>query len=485
MRTVAGFLVTLSMLACSADLHAEVVQGGLELRWGDPSASSRTTVAPAFSATLVLDNGARIALDPETARRAAGDLYALANRRVAVEFSTRKAAGARQRAIEAIVPADDIEGQREHAIAGKVDAVAKAVLGPTRWITVACKFNDIAEEQKTVEFFRGQYGDNVGQLGHYWREVSYNKINLVGSDAAGWFTLPQPRSHYVTFDAATGKDKANLNLLFDHCTAAADATVDFSQVIGINMMFNGDLDGYAWGGGRCATLDGNNRCWSSTWNPPWSFNNLAPLAHEMGHGYGLPHSDNSDGDSDPYDNPWDVMSDGWRNAVQDVTYGTRPKHINIYQRDRLGWVDAARKRTIASGSPLARVSVDYASLASSSNTQMLILQTPSSPDPYRGAVYTIEARRPIGDYEGRLAGDAIIIHAVGGDYGQQAKSQDTDVPPADIANNEGSMFKIGEAWVSPDELFWVTIESKTATGFVVVVTQKPYYTSTPNPGRRR
>ena len=115
------------------------------------------------------------------------------------------------------------------------------------------------------------------------------------------------------------------------------------------MMFNGDLDGFAWGGGACATIDGSRRCPRVTWNPPWSFGNLAPLAHEMGHGYGLPHSDNSDGDDDTYDNPWDVMSDGWSNAVYDPTYGSRPKHINMQQRDRLGWVDAANKRVIPAG----------------------------------------------------------------------------------------------------------------------------------------
>src|SRR3546814_14500583 len=73
------------------------------------------------------------------------------------------------------------------------------------------------------------------------------------------------------------------------------------------MMFNGALDGHAWGGGACAVLDGTRRCPRTTWNPPWAFTNLSPLAHEMGHGYGLPPSDNSDGHDDTYDNPWDVM----------------------------------------------------------------------------------------------------------------------------------------------------------------------------------
>ena len=91
-------------------------------------------------------------------------------------------------------------------------------------------------------------------------------------------------------------------------------------------------------------MRGARLCKRVTWNPPWSFRNLAPLAHEMGHGYGLPHSDNSDGDDDTYDNPWDLMSDAWRNAVSDATHGLLPKQLNMAQRDRLGWVAQDSKR---------------------------------------------------------------------------------------------------------------------------------------------
>ena len=77
-----------------------------------------------------------------------------------------------------------------------------------------------------------------------------------------------------------------------------------------------------------------------------------------------------------------------------------------------------------------------------------------------------------------------FIHSVGSEYRAEAKSQDAAVPPANVSNNEGSMFKVGETWVSPDGLFWVTVESKTATGFVVVVSQKPYYMSRPLYRRR-
>lgn len=356
---------------------------------------------------------------------------------------------------------------------------AAPVSGNTRWVTLMCRFSDIATEQKDKAFFQSQYGAAPGALGHYWNEVSCGKIDLAGSAAHGWFLLPQPRAFYITKNG--DKDKANFDQLFKDCGAAADAEVDFTGVLGVNMMFNDDLDGSAWGGGGCATLEGVNMCKKTTWNPPWAFNNLAPLAHEMGHGYGLPHSDNSDGDDDPYDNPWDVMSDAWRNATSSTTFGALPKPINIYQRERLGWVDAARKQSIAgSNDTRVRITLDFASLAGSSSKQMVVLAMPQvSGDPYRNTIYTLEARKRTGSYEAKLAGDTVIIHALQ-NYGN-AKSIDADNPAANVANNEGSMFKVGEMWTSPDQnqTHWVRVEEATATGFIVSVGPKPRVTGGP------
>lgn len=476
---LAGGLV---LLACGVANAAndDVVLGRLELQWGDPMPAPTGMRKPALLlATLVADDGRRIALDPAQARRAAGDLYALSSRRVAVAFASQGQGILRQPAVEVIVPADRL-WQRAPAIdaAGRV-APEAVVAGNTRWITLMCKFNDIIDEQKDQAFFASQYGTAPGQLGHYWDEVSYGKINLAGSSAYGWFTLPQPRSYYVTTE--NGEEDADLHKLFEDCSAVADATVNFSGAQGVNMMFNGDLDGYAWGGGACATLDGVRRCPRVTWNPPWSFSNEAPLAHEMGHGYGLPHSDNSDGDDDTYDNPWDVMSDAWSNAMNDATYGKRPKHINIMQRDRLGWVDAARKLIVPAGDLTTRqVTLDYASLKGAANPQMIVLSMPQQADPYATVIYTIEARRRTGDYEAALAGDAVIIHKVQ-DYGT-AYSVDADVPPADRSNNEGSMFKVGETWKSPGGWYWVKVDAQAATGFVVTVGPKPRTTGGRLPG---
>jgi M6 family metalloprotease-like protein len=473
------------MEAFSAKLATEAPQlmvGRLELEWGDPDAQARASDGPGgqFRATLIDDSGARHALDTGQALHAAEDLYALYGRRIAVstvpvalKSSGARASQVRARRIDAIVPIDDLVPasapgrNRARAVAQSAEAVA----GVTSWVTLMCKFNDIVAEQKTLAFFQSQYGGAIGQLDHYWQEVSYGKINLAGSDAHGWATLPLPRSDYITTDV-NGKTTADLSKLFQDCTAAHDANVNFAingGVQGVNMMFNGDLDGYAWGGSRCSTLDGVNKCWSTTWNPPWSFGNLAPLSHEMGHAYGLPHANNADTDTDPYDNPWDVMSDAWNNAVSNATYGSLPKHINIYSRNRLGWVVDARKLTVTAGAPARSIVIDRASLSGSVNRQMLILNYPDQSNRY----YTLEVRKRGGSYENRLAGDAVIVHEVQTSRKEPSWSMDADTPPANRANNEGSMFKVGETWISADYAFRVTVDSQTAEGFVVTVRPGP------------
>jgi hypothetical protein len=464
-----ALLVAACGLSFATALRAQTIeQGLLQLEWGDPprAAAGQPRLAPRFNASLLKDDGSRIALDPAQAKLAAGDLYVLANRRVAVAFAPQGKVMSSAPEIQAIVPADRTTSSAQvHPANARVMAAAP-ISGTTRWVTLMCKFSDATAEQKDLAFFQSQYGEGVGQLGHYWREVSYNKINLTGSTAHGWYTLPSPRSTYVT--TVDGKEKADLNKLFADCASAAPDTVDLSTPVGINMMFNGLLDGYAWGGQSCATVRGVRLCKRVTWNPPWSFGNLAPLAHEMGHGYGLPHSDNSDGDDNTYDNPWDVMSDGWSNAVGDATYGTRPKHINIFQRHRLSWVDTPRQRIIPLNDLVTReITLDYAHLANSTNVQMLVLSLSPQADPYATVVYTLEARKREGTYEGNLAGNAVIIHKV--ERSGTAYSVDADVPPATVSNNEGSMFKVGERWVTPEASHAVTIKSQTATGFVVTV----------------
>lgn len=451
----------------------EIEQGVLLLRWGDarPAGLGQPVLPPRFKAWLEAGPGTRHRLDIAQATRAAGDLYALANRRVAVSHVVAKGGG--RQVIDAIVPTDRVSHPAPVAGDDGRPRLSAPVHGSTRWITLMCRFADVATEPKSRDFFQSQYGSAPGQLGHYWSRVSRGAIDLAGSQAHGWYALPRPRSAY------TGT-QADLSLLFADCTAAADAEVDFTGVIGVNLMFNGELDGYAWGGGACAVLDGAYGCLRATWNPPWSFSNLAAMAHEMGHGYGLPHSDNSDGDADTYDNPWDLMSDAWRRAGSDPVYGLLPKHINAYQRERLGWVPATSRRTLqADDIGTHEFLLETVDAPGATGVQLLVLALPTQPDPFATVIYTVEARRRTAPYESNLAGDAVIIHALT-PYGT-TQSLDSDVPPATYSSNEGSMLKPGERFRLPQGQHWVEVVAATDSGFRVRVGPGARVMSSPLP----
>jgi hypothetical protein len=438
----------LPLLFAGAGLHAQAIeQGTLELRWGDPSPGSSQPAR--FEVGIVDASGMRRALDADSALHAAGNLFDLAGRTVALTLQPGPWIGGRL-APEAIVDATPASDAPQ----------TPRVSGSQPWVTLACKFSDVAAQPHDLAYFGTMLSNQTGRLDHYWRDVSYNKVNVAGSTAYGWFTLPHPRSYYVP---ASGS--ANLANLFNDCTAVADGTVNFAGFVGVNTFYNDDLDGFAWGGSRYATLDGVSKVWYVTWEPPWGYANEAPLAHEMGHGFGLPHANNSDLDSDTYDNPWDVMSDSWHNAGSDATYGAQPKHIGIWSRDHLGWIDAARKLTVSTNGAVNGIVLDRASLVGSSHVQMIVVTLPA-PEPATH-YYVIESRKRVGYYEANLAGDAVIIHEVKTDRDAPAWSVDASVPPANVSNNEGSMFKVGESWTAPGNAFTVSVASATTDGFVL------------------
>lgn len=341
-----------------------------------------------------------------------------------------------------------------------------AVSGNQPWVSILCKFSDNNNEPKDQNYFQDMYANQAAGLDHYWREVSYNNINIVGSIAIDWVDLPSTHTTYVP-NPGSGTD-ADLDLLFDDCIAAADSLVDFSDAgngqpfAGVNMMFNDNLDCCAWGGNRWETLDGFSKLWRVTWNPPWSFANETVVAHEMGHGFGLPHANNSDEDSHPYDNPWDVMSANYNTNVSDPIYGTLGQHINMYFKYFLEWVSDS-DGFVADASTNQTIIIDHSALANTSNKRFARIPLNN------GQQYFIETRKRVGNYDGNLAGNAVIIHHVDTTRQEPPWVVDADTPPADFSNTEGVMWKVGETFTDSIEGYQIEILSDTGDGFQISI----------------
>ena len=416
--------------------ETQSITGWLSIIWGDGPQGSESA-GPLYFVTDGAGTTTRLDLDENTALPDSG-LLALNRQRVTVSGTAVQPA-----VLQAESVAQDPSAQ---------NVGPSAVSGAQPFISIMCKFADNSSEPKDLAYFQDMYGSVFPGLNHYWREISYNFINVTGSTAVGWFTLPRPYSYYV-YNGALDHGRAATD-----CTAVADPYVNFAGVTGINLMFNAELDGFAWGGGHWMTLDGVSKVWPMTWEPPWGYSSITVMSHEMGHAFGLPHSSGNFGAT--YDNRWDVMSDTWSDCgrLSHSRYGCLGQHTIMYHKNMLGWVPSNLRYTLsASAAPVSDGLTPGAYLMA------------SLPFGTSGYFYTVEARRQVG-YDVKLPGEGIIIHEV-------EPNRPTDSRPAHVVdtNSDGNanngdasaIWSVGETFTDSTNNISVQVLSATVDGYNV------------------
>jgi CARDB len=340
-----------------------------------------------------------------------------------------------------------------------------AVTGPQPWVTILCRFADFPEvTPRQREYFESLMGSSYPGMDHYWREVSYENISLTGSLVVGWYTLPQERAYYVYDRDGNGVEEVDFKRTAEDCTAAADSDVFLPAFTGINLMFNQPLDCCSWGGGAVLTRDGLTRLYHATWMPPEGFETQFLVAHEMGHGFGLPHSS---GPYDAtYDSDWDTMSGGGTCEALDVTDGCIGVHTISYHKDLLGWIPPERKYIPSSGGTETITMERLAQPAFEAGYLMAQVPIGGSTTQF----YTVEARRFAG-YDVSVPGEAIVIHKV--DTNRVKPAQVVDVDGNGDPNDAGAMWTPGETFSDAANGISVSVDEATLTGFQITVSYNP------------
>ena len=350
-----------------------------------------------------------------------------------------------------------------------------AISGSQRWATVLCRFADstgTTPHPKTW-FDTLMLGGSSPGMGHYWQELSSGQINLAGSLVVGWYNLPQPRSYYVYDRNGDGSADLDHGRAARDCAAAANADVYFPDVIGINLVFNQNLDCCAWGGSWTFTLDGQTKSYNVTWLPPWGYENQGVIGHEMGHGFGLPHS--SGPYSATYDSRWDVMSNIWGNcSPKHPEYGCIGVHTIAHHKDVLGWIASTRQYVASPGS---NATIELERLGQPPAAGYLMAKIPINGSTTQ--FYTVEVRQHIG-YDGTLPGNAVVIHYVDTTrWDRVAQVVDTD--GNGNPNDAGAMWLPGDIFTDTVNGIEVSVNSTTANGFLVAINyggSNPQYTLT-------
>ncbi len=431
---------------------AVTLEGWLAMVYGDGEPGSG--LVPRLEYRLIDDRGGATALTfAETIRE--DEIAALSGKRVRVvgEWAAAEVAaaggGARPLVATEITAAEGAEA------AAPATGEPEALTGSQPWVSVMCNFPDRPASTKPLSYFTNMYASAKPGLDHYWREVSYDNINVLGSTAAGWYTLPQPRSYYVPGGSL------NFGLIANDCTALADSLIYYPGFIGINLMFNDIFDSvnnYAWGGSWTLNRDGVNRSYRMTWEPPWGYQSITVMSHEMGHGFGLPHTayDNSYA----YNNQWDVMSDTWSNCgnSSDPTYGCMGQHTISQQKDVLAWIPPGL-RFIAGRGTYRILTLEQLALPTTANLRIIKVLIGGSTSHY----YTIEARRKVG-YDVKLPLEGVIIHETNPAWSIQTHIIDpTGLPTGDA----GAVWTPGETFLDAPNGISVAVLSATPTGWVV------------------
>ncbi len=358
---------------------------------------------------------------------------------------------------------------------------AQDVTGSRPWVTILCRFADSAHiTPHPPEWYQGLFTNSWRGIDHYWRQMSYDVANIADPNLPdynikGWYNLPFAKSYYMT-----NVSTPNWGRIMNDCTAAANAEVYFPDYTGINLMLNAEIGCCAWGGGWFMNLDGQGKNYSATWMPAWN-GLLSVMTHEMGHGFGLPHSSGSYGQV--YDSQWDVMSSSGgvcnqSHAEYDAEYGCPGVGTIAYHLDMLGWIPINRKMVVGPGSQTILTLERLRKPLSTTNYLMAQIPVSGSPTTF----YTVEARKSgsAENYDLLIPGDAVVIHKVVPSRSEPANV--VDGSNNGNTNDDGAMWIPGETFSDTTNGIRVSVLTSSASSYQVFISNGRVNLNTPANG---
>ncbi|KQY50522.1 hypothetical protein ASD14_12525 [Lysobacter sp. Root494] len=256
-------------------------------------------------------------------------------------------------------------------------ARAATTTGEIKTVVILVNFTDTAAPSNTPAELNQLVFGKVSDF--YW-EASYQKTFLSGA-TFGWFTIPVSTTQCTWSQIASEGNRA-----------AAAAGANLSSYTTFVYLFP-TASGCINGGGGDIGPNGEHRVFI---NGVAGFTEQM-ISHELGHQFGLQHSDGLDCDVSALGNT--CVQRGYTDTAD--TMGGHG-HFNAFQKERLGWLNAAGAPPITTVTASGRYTIER---YETPGTGAKALKIPKSVDPASGQKtwYYLEYRQPIG-FDAVLAG---------------------------------------------------------------------------------
>lgn len=328
-------------------------------------------------------------------------------------------------------------------------------LGSKPYVVILAKFADRLNEPKPKSHYDALFSNVKPGLDHYYRNVTYNAMNLAGTVVFNWVTLPKPYADYIR------AGRLDFTLVLTDAAAAVDAQVDFREFYGINVMINDSIGGGIWGlgGGIYLTLDGESRVWGATLNG-YSQDQFL-MAHEMGHSLGFGHAGSSEGE---YGSPYDPMGGG---KFPDATFGSVGNHYHVWHKWWAGWIGNNRVYHAFPGSNrLVRI------YRRSDGPPLGNLMARVFIDGYARRYYTLEAvKGSPGGYDGEPMTGYVVVSKVDEAGGWPRLITVVDTKPGSGTATDPML--VGETYQNVVEGVRFKVVSTDATSFLLEIEVSP------------
>jgi len=332
-------------------------------------------------------------------------------------------------------------------------SAAGSTIGEHKTAVILVNFTDNTAQPRTAVEANALVFDQVSDF--LW-EASYQRTFLSG-ETFGWFTISASATLCDTATIVAEGNKA--------ATAAGANLAAYTQFI---YMFP-YRSGCSWSGTGAVGPAGEKIIYINGSGGM----GLQTIAHELGHRFGLGHSDGLDCDLSPLGNT--CTQQGYADPTD--TMGNRAAHFNTFQKERLGWLGAVGAPSITTVASSGRYVIEPYETFSQGAKALKILKS-TDPNTGQKTWYYIEYRQPIG-FDSVLAGrgtitSGLMVHTGTVTSNGNGTSLVLDMTPNTITTSKSADFEdgviaVGTSYTDATAGVTIALVSADANGAVIDV----------------